>query len=109
MALARQMMKLCTDWAIHIALIVSAFMMLVHGTPSGQTADNLLFDRFVDMESKLTNSPSRVLLVYAEPSLDRDPERYLRLLRRLKNLLGVFVAAVLYFALAFHGRLSRSR
>ena len=82
----RHVVRILSAWGFPAAVVLAVIAVGSQSTSVSQTANNLAYDPLVELDSKLSLIPADVLLVYAEAELERDPETYWQLIRRLHEL-----------------------
>jgi hypothetical protein len=86
MAMIRQFVRTLLAWQVHVAVIVTVLAWSSDRSLTMRVVNELVYDRFVQFDARLTFAPDNVLIVYADRELDRRPGEYLRLIDQLREL-----------------------
>jgi hypothetical protein len=86
MSTARHVGRILSAWGFPVAVALAVIAALFEHTSVSQSINDLAYDRFVRLDSRLNRVPAHVLLVYADRELDERPDDYWQLLRQLRRL-----------------------
>ena len=86
MSMLRRAISFLLAWGLPLTAVLTLTGVLADHVGIGRSLNDLAYDQFVNIDSRLSFAPTQVLLVYVDAELERRPDDYLRLLGRLNEL-----------------------
>ncbi len=82
----RDIGRILSAWGVPVAVVLATIAVTLQNAWLIRSANHLVYDPFVRLDSRLSLIPADVLLVYAEVDLEQRPAEYWQLIRRLRQL-----------------------